>query len=172
MFCRSTCFLLKSDIASIYSLREIYSRTSREAADLGLVLKDTETMTTVPTKSARRAAPKHAKPAKAVAPAAETAAAAPVPAVESAPAPQLPPESPVPEISVAAIPVTEPVEAEKGGHKKKKKKEKKEKKAKKEAVLIRFEDAQLAKIDAQAESLGLSRAAWVRMVVAKALGAE
>ncbi|HIJ39181.1 MAG TPA: hypothetical protein HPP80_09835 [Rhodospirillaceae bacterium] len=51
-----------------------------------------------------------------------------------------------------------------GKDKKKKKKDKK-----KEAVIIRFEDEQLGKIDLQAEKLGLSRAAWVRMIVAKAL---
>jgi hypothetical protein len=39
----------------------------------------------------------------------------------------------------------------------------------KEAVLIRFEDDQLSMMDARAAALGLSRAAWLRMVVAKAL---
>ena len=53
--------------------------------------------------------------------------------------------------------------------KKDKKKAKKKEKRKKEAVIIRFEDAQLPQIDAKAETLGLSRAAWVRMVVAQAL---
>jgi predicted DNA binding CopG/RHH family protein len=43
------------------------------------------------------------------------------------------------------------------------------KKKDKEAVLIRFEDQQLTQVDAHADALGLSRAAWVRMVVAKAL---
>lgn len=49
-------------------------------------------------------------------------------------------------------------------------KDKKKKGKKKEAVIIRFEDSQLAGIDANADALGLSRAAWVRMVVARALG--
>ncbi len=53
--------------------------------------------------------------------------------------------------------------------KKDKKKAKKKEKRKKEAVIIRFEDAHLPQIDAKAEALGLSRAAWVRMVVAQAL---
>jgi predicted DNA binding CopG/RHH family protein len=52
---------------------------------------------------------------------------------------------------------------------KEKDKGKKKKDKKKEAVLIRFEDAQLTEIDANADALGLSRAAWVRMVVARAL---
>jgi hypothetical protein len=39
----------------------------------------------------------------------------------------------------------------------------------KEAVLIRFEDEQLSRMDARAASLGLSRAAWLRMLVAKTL---
>jgi predicted DNA binding CopG/RHH family protein len=46
---------------------------------------------------------------------------------------------------------------------------KKNKDKKKEAVIIRFEDAQLAEIDSNADALGLSRAAWVRMVVSQAL---
>lgn len=55
--------------------------------------------------------------------------------------------------------------------KKEKKKDKKGKKKKKnkEAVLLRFEGDQLALIDQHAEALGLSRAAWVRMIVAQAL---
>jgi len=39
----------------------------------------------------------------------------------------------------------------------------------KEAVLIRFEDDQLTEMDKRAAALGLSRAAWLRMVVSKAL---
>jgi hypothetical protein len=39
----------------------------------------------------------------------------------------------------------------------------------KEAVLIRFDDEQLTLMDARAAALGLSRAAWLRMLVAKAL---
>ena len=61
-----------------------------------------------------------------------------------------------------------PLDAEVKAHKKDRKKVKKEKKNK-EAVIIRFEDVQLPLIDKRAEALGLSRAAWVRMVVAQAL---
>ncbi len=43
------------------------------------------------------------------------------------------------------------------------------KKTKKEPVLLRFDDETLRKIDAAAKRLGLSRAAWVRMVVAERL---
>ena len=43
------------------------------------------------------------------------------------------------------------------------------KRAKKEPVLLRFDDTTLAQIDAAAAALGLSRAAWVRMVVAEKL---
>ena len=56
---------------------------------------------------------------------------------------------------------------EQGKNRDKDKKKKKDKN--KEAVIIRFEDQQLTAIDSSAEALGLSRAAWVRMVVAKAL---
>lgn len=59
--------------------------------------------------------------------------------------------------------------AEKKAHKDKKKKNKKDKKSK-EAVIIRFDDGQLAEIDGRADGLGLSRAAFVRMAVAQALG--
>jgi predicted DNA binding CopG/RHH family protein len=51
-------------------------------------------------------------------------------------------------------------------------KRKKKDKKNKEAVIIRFEDGQLTQIDARAETLGLARAAWVRMVVAQALAKE
>lgn len=44
--------------------------------------------------------------------------------------------------------------------------DRKKKKSKKEAVLVRFERGQLAQIDARAASLGLNRAAWLRMAVA------
>jgi predicted DNA binding CopG/RHH family protein len=77
-----------------------------------------------------------------------------------------PPPAPEPE---------EPVKSAKKGKDKAKTKEKskgkeKHKKRKdKEAVLIRFEDDQLELVDQRAAALGLSRAAWVRMVVAKAL---
>jgi len=50
-----------------------------------------------------------------------------------------------------------------------KKKAKKKDKKNKEAVIIRFDDDQIPQVDARAEALGLSRAAWVRMVVAQAL---
>jgi hypothetical protein len=53
--------------------------------------------------------------------------------------------------------------------KKKDKDKKKKDKKKKEAVLIRFDDTQLPLIDVRADTLGLSRAAWVRMVVSQAL---
>lgn len=55
---------------------------------------------------------------------------------------------------------------------KKKKKDKEKDNKKKEAVIIRFEDRQLKQIDAESDALGLSRAAWVRMIVAKALPAR
>lgn len=54
----------------------------------------------------------------------------------------------------------------------KSKKAKKHGKRKKEPVLLRFEDEQLGQIDDRASALGLSRAAWVRMVVAQALARE
>lgn len=72
---------------------------------------------------------------------------------------------PAVEESRAADKQKEKVKADKKGKKDGKKKDKK----KKEAVLIRFEDSQLEKVDRQAAALGLSRAAWVRMVVAQAL---
>jgi hypothetical protein len=68
----------------------------------------------------------------------------------------------------AAAPVAPPAK-EKKTKDKAKDKGKKKKGKKKEAVIIRFEDAQLGQIDTSAEALGLSRAAWVRMVVARAL---
>ncbi len=48
-------------------------------------------------------------------------------------------------------------------------KERAERKGKKEPVLLRFDDEALRKIDQEAKRLGLSRAAWVRMVVAERL---
>ncbi|CAA7622041.1 hypothetical protein [Magnetospirillum sp. SS-4] len=103
------------------------------------------------------------------------AARAAKPAARKAAAPAAPEE-----VVAAAEPVREDgavgvkaarKEKEKKKDKKERKKDKKDKKEKKnkEAVIIRFDDAQLPQIDAQAEALGLSRAAWVRMVVAKAL---
>lgn len=125
-------------------------------------------MTNRSTAAVRSAAAKRTKTTKvANTPAPE---AAPVePEVVAAPAAEV---VAAPAATVEAPAVEPDLKSEKSGKKKKKdKKEKKAKKAKKEAVLIRFEDAQLAAIDSQAEALGLSRAAWVRMVVAKALGA-
>ncbi|MTJ81066.1 MAG: hypothetical protein F8N37_08615 [Telmatospirillum sp.] len=68
--------------------------------------------------------------------------------------------------------IVEPEEKAEGKSKEKardKGKGKRKKDRKKEAVLIRFEDDQLQQIDSAADQLGLSRAAWVRMVVAQAL---
>jgi predicted DNA binding CopG/RHH family protein len=90
------------------------------------------------------------------------------------PAPAIEPPAPVP------APAPEPVAEEKAGKKAKGKKEKSKSKHKaekiekakrkdKEAVLIRFEDEQLAEMDKRAAALGLSRAAWLRMLVSKAL---
>ena len=92
------------------------------------------------------------------------------------PAPAAEPAAPVP----APAPTPEPATAEKPGKKVKGKKEKskakhkaekteKAKRKDKEAVLIRFEDEQLAEMDKRAAALGLSRAAWLRMLVSKAL---
>ena len=73
----------------------------------------------------------------------------------------------------AALPAEEAVSKGKPKAKDKAKakgKDKKKKKNKnKEAVIIRFENDQLKQIDSASEALGLSRAAWVRMIVAKAL---
>ncbi|WP_146002733.1 hypothetical protein [Telmatospirillum siberiense] len=76
---------------------------------------------------------------------------------------ELPPAEPA---EAASALIKEKKSKEKG---KEKDKAKKKKHKKKEAVIIRFEDAQLAGIDTSADALGLSRAAWVRMVVARAL---
>lgn len=98
-------------------------------------------------------------------------------------APQAPaavPTEPESEAAHAALPVeieiVPELKAEDEGKAKKKARKDKDKgknkkKRKKEAVVLRFETAQLALIDAQANNLGLSRAAWVRMVVAQALAA-
>lgn len=45
-------------------------------------------------------------------------------------------------------------------------------KLKKKPVILRFDDAMLDEIDRRADSMGLGRAAWVRMTVAKALQDE
>lgn len=88
--------------------------------------------------------------------------------IEAAP---LAPSVPVPPPAEAEteVPMTDQEPVLKPSKKDKKRKDKKKKNKKKEAVLIRFEDGQLERIDAVAETLGLSRAAWVRMVVSKAL---
>ncbi|MBF0095128.1 MAG: hypothetical protein HQL34_11365 [Alphaproteobacteria bacterium] len=76
---------------------------------------------------------------------------------------------------VAAPPVeAEPASPDRKKGKKKDKgkdkdKDKKKEKKGKEAVLVRFEREQLARIDARAASLGLNRAAWLRMTVAQVL---
>jgi len=92
----------------------------------------------------------------------------------------VPAEAPVP-AAPALVPEPAAGEAKPAKKKGKSKDEKKSKgkhkaekaeKAKrkdKEAVLIRFEDDQLAEMDKRAAALGLSRAAWLRMVVSKAL---
>lgn len=91
--------------------------------------------------------------------------------------------APIPEPSAPTPVVPEPASEEQKPAKKKGKSKDKEKskgkhkvektgKAKrgdKEAVLIRFEDDQLTEMDQRAAALGLSRAAWLRMVVSKAL---
>jgi hypothetical protein len=46
------------------------------------------------------------------------------------------------------------------------------KKQNKEPIVIRFDPAQLAVIDRKAAGLGLSRSAWVRMVITQVLNGE
>lgn len=80
----------------------------------------------------------------------------------------------IPEPATAPAPEPEEAKSAKKGKKAKEKektkgKEKHKKRKDKEAVLIRFEDDQLELMDERAATLGLSRAAWVRMVVSKAL---
>ncbi|HLN22466.1 MAG TPA: hypothetical protein VK558_00630 [Patescibacteria group bacterium] len=78
-----------------------------------------------------------------------------------------------PEAETAAEPAPKAKKKAKDKEKDKDKdKRKKKDKKNKEAVIIRFEDGQLTQIDARAETLGLARAAWVRMVVAQALAKE
>lgn len=130
------------------------------------------------------AAPEPAPVVKAVKPAKAEKAAKPVKAEKPAKAPAAPKaakaEKPVkapaaPKAPKPAKPTAEAVVVEKAAEKQDKKDKKDKKKAKKkdkknkEAVIIRFDDAQLPLIDGRAETLGLSRAAWVRMVVAQAL---
>ena len=96
----------------------------------------------------------------------------------------VPPPAAEPEPVAAPAEPTEPAEDKSGKKAKTKSKHKEKDKAKgkhkaekpekakrkdKEAVLIRFEDDQLAEMDQRAAALGLSRAAWLRMVVSKAL---
>jgi len=89
------------------------------------------------------------------------------PAVNEEPAP-----APAP---VPVEPAEDKKSKSKGKHKDKPKgkhkadKPEKAKRKDKEAVLIRFEDDQLTEMDKRAAALGLSRAAWLRMVVSKAL---
>jgi len=133
--------------------------------------------------TSKKSPPAVAEPAAALAPAPTPAktvkkkVAAPAVAAAPVPAPAKIVKKKVAAPKAAAAKVT-PVKAEapadaailddkaKG---KKKVKGKKHKKNKKEAVIIRFEDDQLPLIDTRAEALGLSRAAWVRMVVSRAL---
>ena len=80
--------------------------------------------------------------------------------------------SPAPDSNEILLEETIKIDSSEEHHKNKKKnkgKDKKKDKKNKEAVIIRFEMTQLKEIDQQAEGLGLSRAAWVRMVVARAL---
>ncbi len=73
---------------------------------------------------------------------------------------------------VAAKPKAVADEKKSKDKKKDKKKDKEKKKKKKEAVVIRFERDQLARIDERAEALGLTRGAWVRMTVAQRLESD
>lgn len=110
----------------------------------------------------KSAAPKAVKMAKAAAPAKAEKDMKPKKAAVKKAAE----EKTVPTATETPAPV---VTKEKKTKEKTKDKGKKKKGKKKEAVIIRFEDAQLVEIDTSADALGLSRAAWVRMVVAKAL---
>jgi hypothetical protein len=115
-----------------------------------------------------------AAPIEAPAPKTSPKAKAPKPVKPTEPSALPPVVDAVPAEAVSAIPEPQPAKGDKKDgkpkkDKKEKKKAKKKEKRKKEAVIIRFEDAHLPQIDAKAEALGLSRAAWVRMVVAQAL---
>lgn len=124
-----------------------------------------EVKTPATKKPAKGAKPKAAANKPVSGPKAKRAAAQPV---EETPAPAITEAAPQPVEPEAVEP--QPVETEgESRAKKEKKKGKKKHKKSKEAVIIRFDDTQLPQIDARAEALGLSRAAWVRMVVAKAL---
>ena len=94
--------------------------------------------------------------------------AAPVDAVVTPPAPES--DAPATEAPTVDFTPTEKVKnKDKAKDKAEGKDKKKHKKKKKEAVIIRFDDEKLPLIDQRAEALGLSRAAWVRMVVSQAL---
>lgn len=80
-----------------------------------------------------------------------------------------PEKEPLVAAETTAVAVTKEKKSKDKEKGKEKDKGKKKKHKKKEAVIIRFEDAQLLEIDSSADALGLSRAAWVRMVVARAL---
>jgi hypothetical protein len=78
--------------------------------------------------------------------------------------------------AAAPKPAADAVAAASSKDEEKKKKDKhkdkdkdKKKKKEKEVVLVRFEREQLAEINARADSLGLSRAAWLRMTVSQVL---
>mgnify|MGYP001806359816 CR=1 FL=1 len=110
-----------------------------------------------------------------------TAAEASLQAAEPVPAKAdpMPEATAEPVLTPDPTPAVNTVPAEKEKTKKKDKekdknrdKRKKKEKKNKEAVIIRFDDSQLPLIDGRAEALGLSRAAWVRMVVARALGQD
>jgi hypothetical protein len=91
--------------------------------------------------------------------------AIPAPTIAAAPEPAPAPQAPV----EADKHGKKAKEKSKGKDKSKKHKAEKGEKKDKEAVLIRFEDEQLKLMDERAADLGLSRAAWLRMVVSKAL---
>jgi predicted DNA binding CopG/RHH family protein len=94
----------------------------------------------------------------------------PTPAAEpAAPAPAALPEPAVEDPRSAKKTKTKGKSKDKSKGKHKAEKIEKAKRKDKEAVLIRFEDEQLVQMDQRAASLGLSRAAWLRMVVSKAL---
>ncbi|HMA51685.1 MAG TPA: hypothetical protein VKP60_18125 [Magnetospirillaceae bacterium] len=94
------------------------------------------------------------------------AAEPPAPAPASSPEPAIDEDRPAKKVKAKG----KHKEKSKGKHKADKvEKTEKAKRKDKEAVLIRFEDDQLAEMDQRAAALGLSRAAWLRMVVSKAL---
>jgi len=121
--------------------------------------------------AAIEAEPQVTEAPKAEAPKAEKPKAAPKPKAAKAAKIAKPVKPAAPAVAAAEpeAPKGDKKDARPKKEKKEKKKAKKKEKRKKEAVIIRFEDAQLPQIDARAEALGLSRAAWVRMVVAQAL---